>query len=82
MTDEPVKSPRFLTIDQVAQELNVGEPVVRTLLKTGELRGIQIGGRGLWRIGAKDFEAYVEEAYRRTAEKISAGDLDLEVSEG
>jgi hypothetical protein len=26
--------PRFLTIEQVAEELNVGTPVVRALLKT------------------------------------------------
>lgn len=41
------KRPRFLTVEQVAEELNVGVPTVRMLLKSGELRGIQIGGRGL-----------------------------------
>lgn len=46
MTDEPLRPLRFLTIEQVAQELNVGEPLVRAMLKSGELRGIQIGGRG------------------------------------
>lgn len=37
---------RFLTIEQVAEELNVRASQIRALLKTGELRGIQIGGRG------------------------------------
>lgn len=44
-TDEAPKRPRFLTVEQVAEELNVGIPTVRMLLKSGELRGIQIGGR-------------------------------------
>jgi excisionase family DNA binding protein len=51
MTEEPRKPPRFFTIEQVAEELSVGVPLVRGMLRTGELRGIQVGGRGVWRIG-------------------------------
>jgi excisionase family DNA binding protein len=46
MPEENKPSPRFLTIDQVATELNIGQPLVRGLLKSGELRGFQLGGRG------------------------------------
>lgn len=70
------KRPRFLTVEQVADELNVGLPTVRMLLKSGELRGIQIGGRGLWRVANADLEDYVAEAYRVTAEKIAAGEIE------
>ncbi len=66
---------RFLTIEQVAEELNVGVPLVRSLLQVRELRGFQIGGRGIWRIGAADVEDYISQAYRRTATKIEAGEL-------
>lgn len=76
--DEAPKRPRFLTIEQVAEELNVGLPTVRMLLKFGELRGIQIGGRGLWRVAAVDLESFIAEAYRVTAEKITAGDFPAE----
>ncbi|MFD0047024.1 hypothetical protein ACFVGV_17720 [Pseudarthrobacter scleromae] len=31
--------------------------------------------RGVWRIGESDIEDYIEEAYRRTAERIAAGEL-------
>lgn len=31
--------------------------------------------RGVWRIGRQDIEDYITEAYRRTAERIAAGDL-------
>ncbi|MGY4542599.1 excisionase family DNA binding protein [Arthrobacter sp. UYNi723] len=74
MSDEP-KNRRFLTIDQAAEELNVSVAQIRSLLKTGELRGIQVGGRGLWRIGVNDVEDFITEAYRRTAERIAAGEL-------
>lgn len=53
----------------------MSESQVRALLKAGELRGIQVGGRGMWRIGTADIEDFVAEAYRRTAERIAAGDL-------
>jgi excisionase family DNA binding protein len=75
MPEENKPSPRFLTIDQVATELNIGQPLVRGLLKSGELRGFQLGGRGVWRIGASDVEDFITEAYRRTAERIAAGEL-------
>lgn len=45
MSDEPTKR-RFLTIEQAAEELNVSPSQIRALLETGELRAIQVGGRG------------------------------------
>lgn len=74
MTHEPTTR-RFLTIEQAAEELNVKESLIRGLIKTGELRGLQVGGRGLWRVGRQDVEDYITEAYRRTAERIAAGEL-------
>lgn len=75
MIEEPRRPLRFLTIEQVAEELNVGEPLVRAMLKSGELRGIQVGGRGAWRIGIADLDAYIEQAYQRTAAKIASGEF-------
>jgi excisionase family DNA binding protein len=74
VTNEPKKL-RFLTIAQAAEELNVNQNQIRALLRAGELRGIQLGGRGIWRIGANDIEDFITEAYRRTAERIAAGEL-------
>ncbi|MBX7442915.1 MULTISPECIES: helix-turn-helix domain-containing protein [unclassified Arthrobacter] len=67
---------RFLTLAQVADELNVKQSLVQGLIRTGELRALQVGGRGLWRIGRQDVEDYIEQAYRRTAERIAAGELE------
>lgn len=74
MAFEELPARRFLTIEQVAEELSVGTPLVRALLKSGELRGFQIGGRRLWRIGAEDIESYIREAYEQTAQRIASGE--------
>lgn len=57
---------RFLTVSDVAETLKVDPRVVRNLLATGELRGIQVGGRGLWRIEAVELEDYIARQYRRS----------------
>ena len=75
MTGQPIP-PRFLTPTQVADELNVKPNQVHALIKAGELRAFQVGGRGMWRIGRQDLEDYIAEAYRRTAERIAAGEIE------
>lgn len=72
---DDIKKHRFLTIEQVAEELNISVSQVRALLRAGDLRGIQVGGRNVWRIGATDVEDYISEAYKLTAERIAAGGL-------
>jgi len=74
MTEAPAQH-RFLTPTQAAEELNVKPNQIHALIRTGELRAIQIGGRGMWRIGRQDIEDYIAEAYRRTAERIAAGEI-------
>lgn len=64
-----------MTIEQAAGELNVSEHQIRALLKAGDLRGFQVGGRHVWRIGTADLEAYIENAYAVTATRIASGDL-------
>lgn len=60
---------------QVAEELNVKQSLVQGLIRTGELRAFQVGGRGLWRVGRQDVEDYINQAYNRTAERIAAGEI-------
>lgn len=62
-------------MEQVAEQLNVGAPQIRALIRTGELRGFQIGGRGLWRIGKDDVENYIADAYNQTAKRVASAVL-------
>lgn len=59
-------TPRFLTLPDVAEVLNVTVRQVYALVRSGDLRGIQIGGRGQWRIENSELEDYIERQYART----------------
>ncbi|MGO1172699.1 MAG: helix-turn-helix domain-containing protein [Actinomycetaceae bacterium] len=60
--------PRFFTIADVAEQLNLSVSQVRALLKSKELVGVQIGGKGLWRIEDVQLEAYIARLYEQAAE--------------
>lgn len=80
---EPRK-PRFaqlLTLSQVKDILNVGMPTLYALLSSGELRGLQLGGRRMWRVSEDDLADYLERAYKETQERIPAGTIKVETSE-
>lgn len=63
-------TPRFLTLPDVAEVLNVTVRQVRALLHSGELRGIQIGGRGQWRVENCELEEYIQRQYARTEQAV------------
>ena len=62
----PADLPRFLTLADVADVLNVTSRQIYALVRTGDLRGIQIGGRGQWRVEAVELEDYIQRQYART----------------
>ena len=57
---------QFLTANDVAETLKVDVRVVWGLLKSGELRGFQVGGRKMWRVEASALEDYIARQYART----------------
>lgn len=73
MTDP---SPRFLTLADVADVLNVTVRQVYALVRSGDLRGIQIGGRGQWRVEHDQLEDYIARQYAR-ADLPDAVDDDI-----
>jgi excisionase family DNA binding protein len=79
------EKPRFsqlLTLSQVKEILNVGMPTLYALLSSGELRGLQLGGRRMWRVSEDDLADYLECAYQETQDRIAAGTIKAETSEG
>lgn len=64
-------SDRFLTLGDVAEILNISASQTYALVRSGELKGIQIGGRNQWRVERSMLESYIDEAYRRTAANLS-----------
>lgn len=57
---------RFLTLDDVAKYLSVSVPQVYSLVRSGELPAIKIGGRGVWRVDRQQLEQYVERLHEET----------------
>lgn len=68
----PDDLPRFLTLADVADVLNVTSRQVYALVRNGDLRGIQIGGRGQWRVEAVELEDYIQRQYARADEDVKS----------
>ena len=62
------KQPRFLRLEDVADELNVSMQQARSLVRTGALPAIKVGGRGIWRIERSELESYIQRQYAYTRE--------------
>jgi excisionase family DNA binding protein len=62
--------PRFLTLADVAEQLQINSPAAYALVRSGELKAIQVGGRGQWRVEEKMLEQYIEERYAEASRMI------------
>lgn len=58
--------PRYFKLREVAAYLNVSEPQVYALVRSGELPAIKIGGRGVWRVDRDKLEGYLERLEEET----------------
>lgn len=62
--------PRFLTLTDVAEELQISSSQTYALVRSGELPAIQIGGRGQWRVEQAMLEKYIQDKYAETRRLI------------
>ncbi|MGL4173760.1 MAG: helix-turn-helix domain-containing protein [Actinomycetota bacterium] len=58
--------PRFLTLADVAETLNISAAQTYALVRSGELAAIKVGGRGQWRVETSALENYIERMYTQT----------------
>jgi excisionase family DNA binding protein len=58
--------PRFFTLSDVAQILNLSEPTVYAMARSGELPAVKFGARGVWRVDRDELEAFIDEQKART----------------
>ena len=63
--------PRFLTLADVCEVLNVSTSQAYALVRSGDLRAIKVGGRGQWRVESSELERYIERAYEETARGVT-----------
>lgn len=67
-------TPRFLTLTDVAETLNITMAQTKALVRSGDLPAVKIGGRGIWRVEDSMLETYIEQLYTRTRESIGRGE--------
>jgi len=63
--------PRFLTLADVAEILNISTSQAYALVRNNELEAIKIGGRGQWRVERDRLEDYIARMYQQTREFIA-----------
>lgn len=63
---------RFLLLSDVAEVLNISAAQAYALVRSGELPAIKVGGRGQWRVEAQELERYIQDAYARTRDFVTA----------
>jgi len=54
---------RFLTLADTAEVLNISLGQAYTLVRSGELPAIKVGGSGQWRVERSVLESYIEAKY-------------------
>jgi excisionase family DNA binding protein len=67
--------PRFLLLDDVAEELTTSKAQIYAMVRSGDLPAIKVGGRGQWRVERANLEEYIARAY------VSSGERDDPIEE-
>ena len=68
-------TPRFLTLADVADVLNISASQTYALVRSGELEAIKVGGRGQWRVERDRLEAYIGRMYDQTRQFVAGHPL-------
>jgi excisionase family DNA binding protein len=63
---------RFLTLTDVTEVLNISAQQAYSLVRSGELPAIQIGGRLQWRVESTELEKYIQRMYEQTRARITS----------
>ena len=66
---------RFLTLEQVAEELSTSVAQIYALVRRGELSAIRLGGRGQWRVERQKLEEFIERLYHETQRYVKDNPL-------
>ena len=77
VTDTP---PRFLDRKAVADELAVTERQGCTMLRTGDLPGIQVGPKKVWRIERVKLEECIKQRYAVTRAAVETGEVEQDAT--
>ncbi len=63
---------KMMTVEQVADRLQVNEQTVRRWLREGELAGVPFGGRTGWRVSEDDLRVFLDHQREKATKKLAA----------
>jgi excisionase family DNA binding protein len=63
---------RSYTLNEVADILAISMSQAYAIVRSGELKAFQVGGKLVWRIEPADLDAYIDEMKRATAQRLSS----------
>lgn len=69
-SNPPRQPGRFVPLEHVMEELPISYSQALALVRSGQLRAIKVGGRGVWRVSLDVFEDYIAERYSETAAMV------------
>ncbi len=72
-------APRFLSLTDVAEVLNISASQTYALVRSGELPAIKIGGKGTWRVERSALEDYITRCYAETRAFVESHPLGREI---
>jgi excisionase family DNA binding protein len=75
-------APRFLSLTDVAEVLNISSSQTYALVRSGELPAIKIGGKGTWRVEAAALEDYIARCYAETKAFVATHPLGRDSDAG
>jgi excisionase family DNA binding protein len=67
---------RFLSLDDVAEELSISHSQAYALVRRRDLPAIKVGGRGQWRVERVKFEEYIARLYDETSTWLDSHAFD------
>ena len=62
---------RFLTLDDVAEELAISRSQAYALVRNGTLPAMKVGGRGQWRVERSRLEQWIDQAHAHTSRFVN-----------
>ena len=67
---------RFIPLTDVAEILDISSAQAYSLVRSGDLPAIKVGGRGQWRVETTELEAYIQRMYEQTRVMVDTGAQD------
>ena len=62
---------RLLTLAEVAETLNITLSAARSLVNSGKLPAIQLGGTRMWRVEESVLEEFIQTQYEHSRARLS-----------